>query len=274
MSKFTSRVTKISRRLRWQLRPSSYVPLHWHAGRPNFGDDANPKLFQAIGNIDSAKIRFERQTKPHILGMGSILSKSNSNSVILGSGFIEPQESENFRYLSIVSVRGMLSLQALGSSASTETIQLGDPMVLVNLVQRRPRPDIDIGLVPHESNFLTYKTRYGKRFKVIDPREDPFNTIRSISRCKAVISQSLHGLIVADAMEIPNLWLQPTDNIIGGTFKFMDYFSTVSGEIDCLSIDRLAVEDPPMSSFSIREFKFDKLCLLSRMRETIQNFHR
>ena len=41
------------------------------------------------------------------------------------------------------------------------------------------------------------------------------------------MSQSLHGLIFADSLLIPNVWLDFGSIHIGGQFKFYDYFSTV-----------------------------------------------
>ena len=270
MSNFVSHVTKISRKLRWQFRPNYCIPLHWHVGRPNFGDDANPRLFQVLGTKEKIKIRFSKQSELHFLGMGSILEKSNSNSIVLGSGFIRPPKKDvDIGYRSIVCVRGELSLDNLKLKKSC---LLGDPMVMISLLLQRIEPEIDIGLVPHESNYLSYKSKYGKRFTVIDPRREPFETIKRISQCKSLISQSLHGLIVADAMEIPNLWLEPTDSILGGKYKFMDYFSTVSGDTRCLSINQLNEGDPSRSSYCVREFRFDKIHLLSALGEAIYNF--
>src|SRR5699024_8231752 len=48
--------------------------------------------------------------------------------------------------------------------------------------------------------------------------------------CDVVISQSLHGLIFADAMNIPNVWMELGPIHSGGAFKFYDYFSTVGRE--------------------------------------------
>src|SRR5690606_5814540 len=47
-----------------------------------------------------------------------------------------------------------------------------------------------------------------------------------VCECEVIASSSLHGLIVADAYEIPRVWLKLSDNILGGEFKFLDYFST------------------------------------------------
>lgn len=38
----------------------------------------------------------------------------------------------------------------------------------------------------------------------------------------------MHGLILSDAYNIPNQRIILSDNIIGGNFKFRDYYSTTS----------------------------------------------
>lgn len=43
--------------------------------------------------------------------------------------------------------------------------------------------------------------------------------------CKCILSSSLHGLIFADALGIPNRRIVLSDEIIGGDLKFDDYYS-------------------------------------------------
>jgi pyruvyltransferase len=45
-----------------------------------------------------------------------------------------------------------------------------------------------------------------------------------------ILSSSLHGLILADAYEIPNKRLVIGNRLLGSDFKFMDYYSTTNHE--------------------------------------------
>lgn len=42
--------------------------------------------------------------------------------------------------------------------------------------------------------------------------------------CKYIISSSLHGLICADSICIPNRWIKLSE-LLGSDFKFHDYYS-------------------------------------------------
>jgi pyruvyltransferase len=48
--------------------------------------------------------------------------------------------------------------------------------------------------------------------------------------CKIVLSSSLHGLVLADSFQIPNKRIVLSNNIIGGDFKFKDYYSGIDNE--------------------------------------------
>lgn len=47
--------------------------------------------------------------------------------------------------------------------------------------------------------------------------------IEKISECDVILSSSLHGLVVADALNIPNEWLNFRDLHSSSAFKFYDY---------------------------------------------------
>lgn len=54
--------------------------------------------------------------------------------------------------------------------------------------------------------------------------DDWTSVIEQIASCDYIASSSLHGLIVAEAYGIPNLWLEISGKLLGGHFKFHDFF--------------------------------------------------
>ena len=60
------RIEKLVRVTRWWLAPHHCLPLWWHVGRPNFGDDINPTFF---GAVSGRCTRFASDRRlPHVLG--------------------------------------------------------------------------------------------------------------------------------------------------------------------------------------------------------------
>ena len=53
-----------------------------------------------------------------------------------------------------------------------------------------------------------------------------------INECDLILSSSLHGLIISDSYNIPNVWISFSDGLIGGgKFKFLDYFASVKRKV-------------------------------------------
>jgi len=44
-------------------------------------------------------------------------------------------------------------------------------------------------------------------------------------QCRTIVSSSLHGLVVADSLGIPNMRMICSDRIRGGDYKYDDYYS-------------------------------------------------
>jgi hypothetical protein len=66
---------------------------------------------------------------------------------------------------------------------------------------------------------------------LIDVERDAETVVAEIAHSQAVISTSLHGLIVAQAYGVPWVWLRIDDKrLAGDTFKFEDFFTTLARE--------------------------------------------
>lgn len=197
------------------------VSCFWHLGSPNFGDDLNPYLFQTL--LQKEVFRDSKQQFHHILGVGSILERANAKSIVVGSGFIRPEGSFKEQPAQILAVRGELTQAKLGYS----NLLLGDPGIIVpSLLGIQSSNEVDLVVVPHVDFYQQVVSIYGRRVRVVDPSKEFDQVIAEIASASVVISQSLHGLVMADGLGIPNLWVSPHGKMIGGEFKFMDYYST------------------------------------------------
>ena len=241
---------KISRHLRARLRPGAHAPLFWHVGTPNFGDDINPAFFEALSG---KRLRFANDRRaPHFLGMGSILKSATEASVVLGAGLLEPAAGKMPG--TVVALRGHLSRRAL---AIADTIPLGDPMVLVDRLIR-PERGHDIGFVPHARALPRLRKQVPAGMHLIDVSRDPWLVLRDIGRCRVILSQSLHGLIAADAFGIPNIWLAPSLEMAGGAFKFHDYFSTLDEGKTAVEITSRLLREPPLHLATVSRYAGNK----------------
>jgi len=108
---------------------------------------------------------------------------------------------------------------------------LGDPGLLVaKLLKHRQSKRHVLGLIPHyvdkaDVHLENISRRYPKEIRLIDVQRNPLVVISEIDRCEFIISSSLHGLVAADALGIPNAWMVLSDKVIGKGFKFFDYAS-------------------------------------------------
>ena len=78
--------------------------------------------------------------------------------------------------------------------------------------------------MPHYVNQNHPELIKDKNRFIIDVKQDPLKTIDEICSCDMIVSSSLHGIIIAEAYGIDAVWIKLSDKIIGGRFKFNDYF--------------------------------------------------
>ena len=226
------RARAIARLTRPALSPSFYpvapvIAAYWWDGHPNFGDALTPWLLYRYGRIAV-------HTAPRAAGMagvGSILEQLPSQfpGTIWGSGLLygEPVDLPLARY---AAVRGHLTRRVQGI---TGPVALGDPGLLIARHVRRPRRRWTLGVVPHgvhedHPDVLAFAKRFPGEVRIIGTRATVGTVVREIGRCDAVVSSSLHGLVVADSFGIPSAWFGLKPSLWGGSFKFADYESVVT----------------------------------------------
>lgn len=205
------------------------LKLHWAATKPNFGDWLSPAL---CGFLSGRKVVHAKITQCDLAAVGSLLQRKREGLWqrqihFWGSGFIQQQKVKRSKHI-YHAVRGALSAGLIGG----ESIQvLGDPGLLIDQllpsgtkVQKKHR----VGVIPHykDTEVPALSTNSvlasGKR---IDVFQEPLEVAREIQECELILSSSLHGLVVADALGVPNQWLELSGNVRGGGWKFHDYYS-------------------------------------------------
>lgn len=115
----------------------------------------------------------------------------------------------------------------------------------------------DVGVIPHIVDYPLVK-RNGMFGMLVDMNDTMENVVRNISRCRRTISSSLHGIIISEALGIPCTWARFSDKILGGDFKFKDYYLGTGRrmeDIKCFDfrngIGIMDVEYAPKAKFDI-----------------------
>lgn len=206
----------------------------------NLGDDLNYFLIKEISNkrpIFLNCLPFQNSFS-NILCIGSILHFAiTPKSIIWGSGAI----SENFPLSSkpkeVRAVRGPLTRDFLLKNDVECPEIYGDPALLLPIIFKpQKEKKYKIGIIPH---FIDYDLPHVKAYRSNHPDilfikmkgySDWRSVINDICSCDFIISSSLHGLILSDAYNIPNAYVQFSNNVTGGEFKFKDYFAGVQRE--------------------------------------------
>jgi len=245
--------------------PKQPIRLHYFdpPGVPNFGDQLNVPLLEAltgrpvraagvqdathlcIGSLLDGFLR-RRGDPPaggaplNVWGAGFIAAPGEHP--LLGEDGLTADGKEEFlRPVVVHAVRGRLTLercQAMG--LPVEGAALGDPGLLARLLVppraqgARPSGQLRLGLVPHyvdvNEPILAALLHRFPAARLVQVSVSPMEFLAQLSTCDVVLSSSLHGLIAADALGIPNARMRLSDRLTGGDWKFRDYYSVFGAE--------------------------------------------
>ena len=250
--------------------------LNWHRSI-NFGDLLNPYIVNHFLGFYPPKYEiWNERTKnhdyladPHFMLLGSILGEANKNTTVIGAGFAS-DKNECLEKPNFISVRGRETLKRVRSLYEVDNdIFIGDPGIIMPKIFNPPaEKKFKLGIIPHiidvDEVSATYKKIPSKWFnkretKIINLKcwdfpKDIERVISEMVQCEAVISSSLHGLVIAHSYGIPALWVEFSNKVIGGGFKFRDYFSAHLEDFESHpNYNPLDLKDGKIIKFSLDE---------------------
>jgi succinoglycan biosynthesis protein ExoV len=185
------------------------ILYQWRGSHRNFGDELNSVLWPRL-----LPDFFDQDEATRFLGIGSILDDRHEPStakLVAGSGYggYRPQIALDESWI-VHWVRGRRTARLLGLPP---TLGIGDPASLVPLAGLTPmRENRDIGFIPHFESVIRgawQEVAGAAGVTLIDPRDDPLTVIAAIGKCRLVMSEALHGVIVADALRVPWIAIRP-----------------------------------------------------------------
>src|SRR5690606_5726399 len=133
------------------------------------------------------------------------------------------------------SVRGPLSRKRFIDMGIDCPEVYGDPAILL---PKFYNPVIStthkMGVIPHyvdkDNSAIAGLTKLDD-VKEIDVFLDFKNFVKELKSCEFTLSSSLHGVIISHSYGIPSVWVKFSDKVLGGNFKFEDYYSSMNMKV-------------------------------------------
>ena len=211
-------------------------PCHY-----NLGDELNFYILKAVSPYKLYNYRdiyCFSSTNYSCIGSLIDIGLLNNHTIIWGSGAMIGKGKLNYKPLKVCAVRGKLTRKYLLEQGIDCPEIYGDPALLLpKIYQPKVEKQYKLGVIPHyvdqENPLVTELSHlYGGNVCIIKMKDyrDWKDVVDNINRCEQIISSSLHGLILSDAYNIPNAWVEFSDRVAGEGFKFKDYFSAVERE--------------------------------------------
>ena len=203
------------------------VTPYWYQGNwtnefRNVGDIAPPYILKHLFGKDFQSC--DKDDKSKLLSVGSVIEFLQDNDIVWGAGLIQPMAIEKRDNVTFISVRGTITRAALQDVGYNVPECYGDPcFMLPDIYFPDVEKQYDIGIVPHYVDEDMIREQNPDAF-IISPMNTVEGFIDNILKCRAIISSSLHGIVISEAYGIPCKWAQYSNKIIGGHFKFHDYY--------------------------------------------------
>lgn len=200
--------------------------------QPNFGDELNAFLWDRLlpqGFLDDDPADL-------FIGIGSIIWDSyapQARKHVMGSGYggYTPPPDMSDGTWNVAWVRGPLTARKLGLDPSSA---ITDAAVLLRAIDLPdPSPRTGPAFMPHfesvaRGNWQQVCKRAGVTY--LDPRDDPLTLIAQIRSASLLVTEAMHGAIVADALRTPFIPVTPTHS--SHRYKWEDWARSVELSLD------------------------------------------
>jgi hypothetical protein len=232
------------------------MKLSYYNSNYNFGDLLNVTLLNDLFGVNNVVHESSIQ-KADMIAIGSLaerLIKTKPKQItikkylkrkyeiyttpsieVFGTGFIKEHDFAQIksrRRLNIIALRGECTKNRIDLITKRKNkTTLGDPGLLCKelIDTTKIKKRFKLGIIPHyidkKSKTVMNIHNNNPNSKIIDIQQEPYSFMKEISQCEMILSSAMHGLIAADSLNIPNLRLVVSDNLVGGNFKFHDYYS-------------------------------------------------
>lgn len=199
--------------------------MYWWNGadNKNFGDVLGPRLLEHFTNKEPV---WTSAADSKLVMIGSIAEHlpQKYTGTVAGIGFANRKNKRkiDLSNAKVLGLRGELSFKASGLR---DRPVLGDPgLVASDLLNESVKPIHEIGVIGHFKHTNIRVPIDAVKIDITWPIDE---VILATSRCKSIITSSLHGLILADSLGIPRKWVT-FNGIQADGNKFYDYFTSIN----------------------------------------------
>lgn len=198
---------------------------------PNFGDELNVTIWDRVlppGFLDEDESEL-------FVGIGSILGSHHPRKprkYVVGTGFggYQPPAEIHDGSWDVVFVRGPLTAERLNLPAEKA---ISDGAILIRLIDLpRPAKSIKVAYMPHFESL----DRGGwdevcrlAGIRLIDPTKPVAEVLTDILAAELLITEAMHGAIVADALRTPWVAVKPIES--DHHMKWLDWSESLGLEL-------------------------------------------
>lgn len=240
----------------------------------NWGDDLNVNFFREATGLKvlyypNSKIARFLGLKNFVLIGSGLIARPQKKTVIWGTGvsghfqtvFFKAEKEIN-RPLKIatspkkiLAVRGPLTREWLINQGIKCPEIFGDPALLLPRFYepKKLKRHFRIGVIPHFLTLNNFNDRIesfiskmtNAKLILVQGYKNWRDFIDEICSCDFVVSESLHGLIVAAAYGVPATWIEFCEHVNGWDFKFRDFYA---------SLENGTSLPPPLFNYDFRKY--------------------
>ncbi len=224
----------------------------------NFGDDLNAWLWpQLISKL------LAKKDNNYLIGIGTILSNqqdaipTKEKKIVFSSGTGYKVDAKIDETWDIIGVRGKKTAQAY--HLPNDKVLCDGAYLLRQIVDDTPcAKNTKIGFMPHISSIPLFdwqSTCKKLRLYYISPQQSVDTVLSQMQECNRIITEAMHGAIVADALRIP--WCAASYSPSFLKFKWEDWTSVL--DIDALIHQLPFVLKAGIPAKQIRAWKIKQL---------------
>lgn len=207
----------------------------------NFGDDLNIYLLEELTGkkvmiLPNSRLSYLLPIKSYLVIGSTITFFSLKNVTIWGAGIINENSISRIKDKPdrIIAVRGPKTRYELIKLGIDCPDVYGDPALLLPKIYiPKKKHKYILGVIPHyndidNNNVIRIINEPNTILINIKDYTNWKEIVDLINSCDYIISSSLHGLIIAETYNIPNIWVEFSSYEDGWEFKFIDFYESIS----------------------------------------------